>query len=530
MTFHSKLTANHITYTGSFADEAARLAGTYVAADVGKSYLQVDTNTQWRLKSVSPLFFIQETGIEKTTADMDIYLDDAAGSDTTGDGSLALPFKTFTRVFEEFQDKEIRHTIRIFPVTGTYDEFPAYTELKLFPGGRVILDATKNAYTVSASYTIASFAGIGPPNVAGDELGTEITVAALPPGPDPHYGLFLHFKSGNYDGKVLAIAASGHPSPNTIRTMWDSLGFANSDAFDVVDCPVKIDVSHTISIVGISAHKHITEFFTIQLAVAGIEFKCGVDSTKTPFFLENINAHFNFCKLIDRYDGDDFSIPLALSDVKFNFDFFTSGTFDDDNLEDWSTGGFQILGKNADPFIANGFDVNLHNQTWGNRINKIFCRRRIIAATRYAGIMYSHIAGITNRPSLDEGELRSTIRAENVLIHQVYVSDTCLELSNCCFFCDAVYIHQGGRPVDLADGSFFRSLWFHGDLISAAFALRIGWNSTFHIDLPSSRTTIIGSTGAIEWPFDSSTVVSWPSEGSFLQKAASFVVSPGEGG
>ncbi len=535
MTFHNALTANHVTYAEAFADEAARLAGTYVAADIGKSYLQSDTGVQYRLKSITPLLFVQETGIDKTTADMDIYLDDTAGLDTNNGKTVSTPFKTFTRVFEEFQDKQIGHVVKIHVVAGTYTAFPSYLEFDFVPGGQIVIDGSNNTYPIIRSgNSIASFAGVGPPNVFGNELSTELTVSpSFPPGPGQYYGLFMDFLTGNYAGKILPIHTSGEIGSDTIHTMLDWYGFANGDTFNIVDCPVKIDVAHGITIKGNTAHKRVINTTSMHFVAAGVEFKCGnaADASETPLFLENMSTAFPFCKLIDIYDVDEFGIPLILNDTKFNMDFFTSGTLFDSSLEDWLVNGTHVLARDANFLDASDdLDVLISNQSFNGGITRLFCRRKVFAVAQEVNILYSFVGGITNKSgNAVYSNIKSTIKADNVAIFQLFWSGTALDLSNCSFFCEAVYIVQSGQPVSLYDHSYFRSRWLHGGTISADRALKIGWCSKFHIDLPASRTTILGTSGAIFWEFDESNTASWPNEGNFIQKAASFVVAPGSG-
>jgi len=60
----------HQIHNWNFATEAARLAHTYLAKDIGKAAHQLDDNSFWVLTNYSPTTFVQiggSTGIDETT-------------------------------------------------------------------------------------------------------------------------------------------------------------------------------------------------------------------------------------------------------------------------------------------------------------------------------------------------------------------------------------------------------------------------------------------------------------------------------
>lgn len=503
-------------------------------AQIGQWCEQLDNHTFYKLVQLSPITWKQvNLTYEETIADMEIYIDFTSGNDDTGNGSVGSPWKTFTRAFRDIQHLQIKHVIKIFPTAGTYTDFPSYLDLHLLPCGRVIIDGSKNTYPIYAGpYTIDSFAGVGPATVGGYELATDVnTSPGLTGDPDEFYGKFMHFTSGNYAGQILPIAQSRIFGPNQIRTMIDRYGFANGNAFNVVDCPVKIDVSHGIVIVNSSSKKYISQANCVNFAVAAVEIKSGSDSDSsiTALYLENLNVNFSFANIVDRYDVNDSGVPLTLHDVKLNYDTVSGSFYDDDNLEDWYTATFNILARNGEPVLANGFDAIILNNVWGNWISKLFCRRRITLAATSMGFSSCYLGGISNRPGTISGYTKTTIIADNVFVYQKDFSHTVLELSNAHFICDALYIGAGGAPVTMYNNCFFRSKWFHGNN-TYAVAITLGWCSKFHIDYPSSRTTIDGTVGFATWEFDGSLLSVKPSEGAFVQKAGGFVVSQAGGG
>ncbi len=528
---HNTLTKNHVPYTGTFINENEReTADDLTTDDIGKTYRQLDDNSYWMLLSESPNpgWKRLDFNIESTTGNMNIYLDPVNGDDIANIGSQASPWKTFTRAFRDIQNLKIKHVIKIFPVAGTYTAFPEYLDLNFEPSGRIIIDGSMNTYPViSGPHTIDDIADVGPATIWGYAVGTDLDVLPAPTSVDSLYGKFCQFTSGNYNGKLVSIIRNNHSINYNMRVHADYHGYQIGDTFNVVDCPVKIDVNHSITIKANDLHQYLSGFNTNNFLVAAVEFKIGGVATYDNMFLENLNANFAFCKLVDSHTDDDDNIPLFLSNTRMNMD-WVSGYYYDSDLEDPFTNGFTVLAKNENPNLPDGNDLVYFNNSWPSGLNRIFSRRKFVCTSPSLDIVSCFCGGITTRPGDIYGHTKSTIYVLDLLIHQIAFTENVFDLSNVVLYAESIYIVNGGAPVILYDDSFFRSRWFHG-YTEQAYAIYIGWNSTFHVDYPSSRTTIDGVTGFAAWQFDGSGLATKPSEGSFVQKADSFVSVQGGG-
>lgn len=475
-------------------------------------------------------------GSEFGSVDREIYLDAVSGDDANGSGSNSAPFKTFTRVFDDFKDRTISAVLKILPVAGQYTDFPERLELNFAPGGRVVIDGSGNPDVVINSHTITGLNNVGPPDIWGDALQTELITssAGWTPGPDPYYGYFMRFKSGNYNGKVMPIWTSSNPTAYAIVTSLAFYSFGPDD-FDVVDCPVRIDVAHGISIVANYAGVQLQEAEGPQLCVAAVEFHCGDSSTYevTPLELVNLSAVFSFSKLIDKYTADAQGVPLVLRNSKVDYDNVPANTFDDDELEDWFARAFYVMGKGGTPSIDNGVDVMIHDSSWAGGIASLMCRRRIFTATRSAPIIYSACGGISTRgqSSAVWTPVVSNLFLDHVIIHQLHFDDTCIEAYNCHISIDHVYQVSGKLGLYMWNGSFCRVRWWHGGSVNYPFAAVIAACSDMYVENPSaSRVSIIGSLGVIGWEWDGSYTAAWPGWGGFVQKAGSHLEVQGSTG
>jgi hypothetical protein len=139
-------------------------------------------------------------------------------------------------------------------------------------------------------------------------------------------------------------------------------------------------------------------------------------------------------------------------------------------------------------------------------------------------------AGITTRASVFFGRTKATIYAIDLFIWQKAYNSTALELSNCVFKAQSVHQEKGGLPLLCSDDSMFESFWYQGNTTYVT-AAEIHRGSKMHIVFPSNRTTIQGTSYFATWEFDGSSTAAKPSEGSFVQKADSFLsVQAGGGG
>ena len=497
--------------------------------EIGNWCEQLDNHTFYKLVQLTPITWKQiNLPFEETTADIDIYIS-PSGDDQTGDGTVGNPWATFTRAFQDIQLLRIAHVIKIFPAAGTYTAFPSYLDLNFAPNGRVIIDGSINTYpVVGGPYTIQSIFPVGNATPSGYSLATQLTVApTLPVASEPYFGKFMRFTSGNYNGKLLQIYTNRVYGPDTIRTIADYFTFQIGDTFEVVDYPVKIVVDHSITIKANDLHRHLAVFSTNDFLISATEFSIGGPNSYDNMFMENLNLDMSFCRIIDKHTLDDYNSVLWLSDTRLNKDLVSSGLYTDSNLTDVYTSGLILTAKDGDTDPPKGNDLACIGAATLNGINKVFSRRHFVCAVPSLDVTSCFCAGITTRPG-SFGQTKSTIYALDLYLWQKAYNNTVLELSNCVFRAQTIYQEKGGLPLLCSDDSFFESFWWQGNT-NYITAMEIHRRSAVHIMQPTSRTQIQGTSYFVIWEFDNSNTASKPGDGSFVQKADSFLTVQGGG-
>jgi hypothetical protein len=526
-----KSNKNHIGYGLSYPNQTAMEQGVneidgqvLAVRHLGKTARVLDTNRTFMLIAFDPVIIWQpEDAAGPLLEAVTMHLDASTGNDLTGDGSSGAPYKTFTRAFQTLENKNISHVVKMKPAAGVYDEFPEESELPMTVNGQVVIDASGETYPVIvAGLAIGTIADVGPQDIFGTALATELTPNAAPSWTvDQHIGKFAHFKTGAYANRVLPIWRN---TATSIITDADYFGFQIGDTFDIVDAPVKIQVDHPIKIRGITIGENLTEFRFPELCMAGIEIECTTgDSSKSPLFLRGVSCVFNFCKLVDMWNADNFSIPLLLRDAKINLDFVPANTFDNTELEEWLNYNFNIFSNAGAPPTAGGIDIATTESSIATGMNKVFCRRKIAALAPSVPIFYTFCGGITTIGFA--GVFAGTtgnLFTDHVFVEQLNYDETAFYFSNFHVYFSATYIHKSGQPIELYDNGYVFAEWLHGGTINATHALKIGRASHLYIDVETD-VTLLGTAGAINWVFDNTNVAAWPTAGNFANKVDSYV-------
>lgn len=527
MVLHNTLTANHVTYAGTFATESARLNATdLTTADIGKEYLQADNDTHWMLKAVSPsLIWVQTDPVLKpsTSADVTLYLDSVAGSDDN-DGSQLKPLKTFTKAFRDILTKDIKDIVKIKVKAGTYTDFPSQPEPKL-SGGRIIVDASGEIYPkLAGPFTINTVVGDGPAGPFGYSLATKLTVSPDPSWTvDQYYGKHIHMLTGNAAGKVFPIFENASADIITYINLYN---IQATDTFEIVDCPVTIQLDHNVIIKTDTPNTKLYSLNQPNIIFAGIKFEIDTGSVYVPpLTFNDTSVVFTFCSLIDVYNADNESIPIFLNNSTVNFVPTPTNSLDNAELEDWYAYSFAILPLNGVAPTEGGIDIAIVGNQASEGIASLMCRRQIYSDSGDDNLQWLMCGGYTNLYHYQSATpSKGSVLLSHVYIKQIGYNKKAMVFSAKKAIVEAVYIAKSDLPLDVFDGAFCKVWWLKGTNINNAYALEI--ESMSNVFLPDvSTVTILGSTGAIKFIFDNTTHVAWPTSGNFYSKVNSFVVS-----
>lgn len=178
---------------------------------------------------------VLEAGFYSTTADMDIYVDDATGDDTTGDGTVLLPYKTVVRAYEDVP-YVLNHAVHIHIGAGSYTSFPETIEPQIKENGYLVFDGSLAMSTVDGPLTIDA----GGWNVVLGDTVADLSVAAGAMVPNAYQNKYVRYTSGLASGTLAPILEN---SATVIRLSCYGVEPAPGDTFEIVEPGVLIDAN-----------------------------------------------------------------------------------------------------------------------------------------------------------------------------------------------------------------------------------------------------------------------------------------------
>jgi len=456
---------------------------------------------------------------EKTTADLEWYIDPVSGSDESGDGSAAFPFKSFACL--NLLPPVIENEVKIRPKAGSYSYFPTDPRFEFYGDGRINIDASGETYPVIAGpFTVNTVTPIGDPYF-GYEMANDVQVTGSPGwSVDEHYPYFIHMTSGNWAGYVLPIWKN---TADTIRTYADWYGLAPGDTFNIVDCPIVIDVPDRIYWRGniakafdFSGVAYREAPATPVLLMCGVKIRANATRAKrNPFKVQDISAIFSFCSLINQDDtATEFNkCVLAVYNTILNNQPLDSSSFDNTSLTDWYGYATQVSQKEGDPRDNASPDIEAADFA----LALVNCRGGFWCG---GGFQSYCMAGAFINWNTDFSDCGPTF------IEQIGFNSPCVTMQSVgSLVIRAVYVEKGGQPCENSFGGTVFAEWFKGNTpqITANYALKQK-DATRFIRNSVSDVTILGSVGAIEFPFNSGIHATWPAAGSSVNDTAGSIV------
>jgi hypothetical protein len=376
-------------------------------------------------------------------------------------------------------------------------------------------------------FTVGTVTGVGD-KYLGYETAVDLQVTGSPGWTvDAYYPQFIHVLTGNWAGYILPIWKN---TTDTIRTFADWYGFAPGDTFNIVDCPVVIDTPDEVYLRGnfakvfdFSGVAYREAPSTPVFLMSGVKIRANTTRAKrNPFKIENIAAVFSFCSFINNDDtATEFNkCVCGIFNTVLNGQPLSSGDFDNSSLTDWYAYAHQISQKEGDPRDNANPDLEMADAI----VSLICCRGGVwcISKPGYSGggfVAYSLIGGaIQNNSNLfDVGP---------ALIEQIGFNSGCVTHQSAGeLTIRAVYVDKGGQPcVNWRSGRVLAE-WFKGNTpqISSNYALKCE-NASVFVRNSASDVTILGSVGAIEFPFNSGTHATWPAGGNEVNDPAGSIV------
>ncbi len=150
--------------------------------------------------SEANLFPKEASLLGATVVPMDIYVDHAAGNDSTGDGTALAPYKTIPRAYEDVPYR-LRHYVHLHLAAGAYAAWPETVDNVYEPGGSLSFDGSSAMVDVAAGpYTIDVGGVLGLPNT----YTARLTVAGGGLVASAWVGKVIEFLTGGIAGAIGA--------------------------------------------------------------------------------------------------------------------------------------------------------------------------------------------------------------------------------------------------------------------------------------------------------------------------------------
>ena len=493
---------------------------------VGKLALVQEDTSYWRLDQVSPVNkWTMTSGENKTRANITWTIDPVNGDDDTGDGSVSNPFKSFSCL--DLLPQKIIHEIKLKPKAGSYTYFPEVIDHKYEGNGRVVIDASAETFPVIAGpFTVDTVSDVGD-QYLGNATAIDLKVTGTPAWDvDTYYPKFIHILTGSWASYCLPIFKN---TADTIRTASDWYGFAPGDTFNIVDCPVVIDIPMGITLRGngggsfdflSTAYRDAPS--TPSFLMCGVKIRANrVKQKRTPFRIENLATIFSVCTFIneDIVSTEFNKSILAAKDGIINAQIIASDSFDVAALTDWYAFPFQVSLVEGSPRAADSPDIEIADSL----IAMTTCRGSVWFITKpsYAGggwFIYSLSGGIYSA-------LSGQCYIGPLYIEQIGYNAPAIVLQGFGLLqISGTYIQKSGQPVECSLG-IVNAQWLKGNTpgITATYALNIDKVSSFYI---TSDVTILGSVGAIDFVWSNIQEVAWSTTGNaYNDTAGSYVIA-----
>ena len=214
-----------------------------------------------------------------TVANMTIYVD-PAGNDTTGDGSIGLPYLTITKAYSVVP-KLVNHWVHIIIGAGTYTAFPSEVHNDFGPAGQLTFDGGEpTAY--SGPHTITT------KTAYGDTIDVmlDLTVSGESWTPNEFKGKFLKITAGVWVESMHVVISN---TADTVRIASPLYAISNGETFNIVQPPVTVNITpgETVSVKGF----HSAMDLTPRIGIGSIAFA----SAASYFIARETVAVFPLC-------------------------------------------------------------------------------------------------------------------------------------------------------------------------------------------------------------------------------------------
>lgn len=277
---------------------------------------------------------------------MEYYLDPVTGDDVSGDGSQTNPFQSFPRLYEELKTLDPENDVYIYPAKGAYTSFDERFFLARSKGRFIFDGSPEGVEHVAGPFVLSGVTAEGPVEPQNNQsLATNFTVTGAGWTDEQYSKKFIQFTDGAAAGYCLPIQSN---TQDTLRSSANWNAVQAGDSFNIVECPIVIDVPHPIYLESDTVFDHESSE-PCHMLFCGFEFRTDVRDGSSSFYVFNERVTFSMCSFVT----DGFSGPYFKNSFANNRDIGLT-TFNSSALSDFYSFANTITLNDGVPFTPGG--------------------------------------------------------------------------------------------------------------------------------------------------------------------------------
>jgi len=525
---HSQVLAGsiHTPINLYYPTEADRIAGTneingytLSALNLYQHALQVDTAAEYMLLQVSPCIIWSrvDTGVpNETTSNMSIYVDSSSGDDDTGNGSQTYPFETITKALSVVPYR-LKHKVEIVVPAGNYTEFPRSVVHEYVEDGKLVIDGSGLTYPSIYSGVIDAVTPVGGLGPYGVGIANDLSVAGSPGwATDLYYGKWVHITSGSGIGRLMPIFSSGS---DYVRIGIDFFGFVAGDSFEIVSEPIVVRVDHNVFFQG-NASPYMYAYYAdgyspqdTHLYLLGMRFEVDISESTAAVTFDKVLVNCGFTSVSHVADITESGVnAIRMYNTIFNRVLYLSDVADNATLEDWP---FTFCGG-SDGVPPTQICESVYAAS--SAISSIVTRSKILMVDcNYSTCFYSMSGGL-------ESEASEFLMVDHLYVECIGFTDNGIEARDAMLRIDSAWIQRASRAMRVRLGASIKIRWLQGTTITSNYAMWMETGGYVLVEDPAN-VTVTGVVGALEFIFDGSTHVAWPTSGNVATDIANTMVA-----
>ena len=406
------------------------------------------------------------------TAPIHFYLDSVTGSDITGTGTTAAPFRTLPRIQrllpQVINSRIVIHLAGAASYTALDD-----MDLRFGPNGQLLFEGMESPTGALGPYTINTVTPLGL-----NLCATQISLAIGPWVPGAQIGKFIHVLTGAHAGQYFAI---GQNLAGSLFITNTAIDLVPGETFEIVNPGTVIQLPGTSHpTIGIDCPLYPSN--QARLLFTNISFQGGTVIFAAKPFADIFAA---FCKFGDHTAGG------GLSFVGDNVSFNDDVPFFDADI--------------TNTFLRNNDTPKTFINTSEAFTNKLSFYRTDLGyvhqTTGQIRLLSSGMSWLVAAQGVDV--IAGVVAAGAPGVDAFYLA------RGCCLYINAAYIAAAANVITAIHSQVQVESLEGANLLIPGYTMRLGYGTAAH----HTGAPVIGISGAIQWLFSGIALPGWPVAG-----------------